>query len=139
MLIAHRSPLTRLHPMLQRLTIRDFVIVEHLELEFGAGFTVLTGETGAGKSILVDALLLAGERPEAAGRTFNIVDPEPVTQAAYLARAAVATGVDGIFLEVHPDPSCALCDGPNSLYMDSLPDLLEMLKKIDRIVKNGER
>ncbi|MCR6701105.1 MAG: NAD-dependent epimerase/dehydratase family protein [Dokdonella sp.] len=36
---------------------------------------------------VVDALLLAGERPEAAGRTFNIVDPEPVTQAAYLARA----------------------------------------------------
>ena len=59
--------------------------------------------------------------------------------AVYLARAAVATGVDGIFLEVHPDPECALCDGPNSLYMDSLPDLLEMLKKIDGIVKTGER
>jgi 2-dehydro-3-deoxyphosphooctonate aldolase (KDO 8-P synthase) len=59
--------------------------------------------------------------------------------AAYLARAAVATGVDGLFLEVHPDPPCALCDGPNSLYMDSLPDLLGMLKKIDEIVKTGER
>ena len=59
--------------------------------------------------------------------------------AVYLARAAVATGVDGLFLEVHPDPECALCDGPNSLYMDSLPDLLEMLKKIDGIVKTGER
>ena len=59
--------------------------------------------------------------------------------AAYLARAAVATGVDGLFLEVHPDPECALCDGPNSLYMDSLPELLGMLKKIDGIVKNGER
>jgi len=59
--------------------------------------------------------------------------------AAYLARAAVATGVDGLFLEVHPDPQCALCDGPNSLYMDSLPELLEMLKKIDGIVKTGER
>lgn len=59
--------------------------------------------------------------------------------AAYLARAAVATGVDGLFLEVHPDPECALCDGPNSLYMDSLPDLLGMLKKIDGIVKTGER
>ena len=44
--------------MLRSLTIRDFVIVEHLELEFGAGFTALTGETGAGKSILIDALLL---------------------------------------------------------------------------------
>jgi 2-dehydro-3-deoxyphosphooctonate aldolase (KDO 8-P synthase) len=59
--------------------------------------------------------------------------------AVYLARAAVATGVDGIFLEVHPDPECALCDGPNSLYMDSLPELLGMLKKIDGIVKTGER
>ena len=52
--------------MLQRLTIHDFVIVERLELEFGAGFTVLTGETGAGKSILIDALALAlGERADA--------------------------------------------------------------------------
>ncbi len=52
--------------MLRRLTIRDFVIVERLELEFGAGFTVLTGETGAGKSILIDALALAlGERADA--------------------------------------------------------------------------
>jgi len=52
--------------MLHRLTILDFVIVERLELEFGAGFTVLTGETGAGKSILIDALALAlGERADA--------------------------------------------------------------------------
>jgi len=59
--------------------------------------------------------------------------------AVYLARAAVATGIDGLFLEVHPDPECALCDGPNSLYLDSLPSLLEMLKKIDGIVKIAER
>jgi DNA repair protein RecN (Recombination protein N) len=45
--------------MLTHLHIRDFAIVEAVELEFGRGFTVLTGETGAGKSILVDALLLA--------------------------------------------------------------------------------
>jgi DNA repair protein RecN (Recombination protein N) len=45
--------------MLTHLQIRDFAIVEAVELEFGRGFTVLTGETGAGKSILVDALLLA--------------------------------------------------------------------------------
>lgn len=51
--------------MLRRLYIRDFVIVDRLELEFAAGFSALTGETGAGKSILIDALSLAlGERAE---------------------------------------------------------------------------
>ena len=52
--------------MLRRLTLRDFVIVAELEVELGAGFSVLTGETGAGKSILVDALQLAlGSRGDA--------------------------------------------------------------------------
>ncbi len=52
--------------MLRRLNLRDVVIVAELEVELGAGFTVLTGETGAGKSILVDALQLAlGGRAEA--------------------------------------------------------------------------
>jgi DNA repair protein RecN (Recombination protein N) len=51
--------------MLQSLSIRDFIIVNQLDLEFQAGFTVLTGETGAGKSILIDALSLAlGARGE---------------------------------------------------------------------------
>jgi DNA repair protein RecN (Recombination protein N) len=52
--------------MLLELRLRDFVIVDHLTLGFSAGFTVLTGETGAGKSILIDALGLAlGGRAEA--------------------------------------------------------------------------
>jgi DNA repair protein RecN (Recombination protein N) len=52
--------------MLRVLSVSDFVIAERVELELGAGFTVLTGETGAGKSILVDALeLLVGARAEA--------------------------------------------------------------------------
>ena len=53
--------------MLRALEIRDFVIVEHVSLELQAGFSVLTGETGAGKSILVDAIeLLVGGRADAA-------------------------------------------------------------------------
>ena len=53
--------------MLRRLSLRDVVIVAQLEIDFCAGFSVLTGETGAGKSILIDALQLAlGNRADAA-------------------------------------------------------------------------
>ena len=53
--------------MLRRLSLKDFVIVPALELDFAAGFSALTGETGAGKSILIDALQLAlGSRGDAA-------------------------------------------------------------------------
>ena len=51
--------------MLRLLSIRNFVVVDALDIEFGHGLTVLTGETGAGKSILLDALsLLLGDRFE---------------------------------------------------------------------------
>ncbi len=50
--------------------------------------------------------------------------------APILARAAVAAGADGIFLEVHTDPDRALCDGPNSLKINSLKKLLPQLKAI---------
>ena len=50
--------------------------------------------------------------------------------APVLARAAIAAGADGIFLEVHEDPDKALCDGPNSLPLDQLPGLLSQLKAI---------
>ncbi len=53
----------------------------------------------------------------------------------YLARAAVATGCDAIFLEVHECPERALCDGPNMISIRELPDLLSDIRKIDRIVR----
>ena len=54
--------------------------------------------------------------------------------APVLAKAAVATGVDGVFMEVHPDPDNALCDGPNSLRLDSLEALFSQLVRIREIV-----
>ncbi len=55
----------------------------------------------------------------------------------HLARAAAAVGIDGLFLEVHPDPEKALCDGPNMLSLDLLAGLLKEVKKIDEIVKKS--
>jgi 2-dehydro-3-deoxyphosphooctonate aldolase (KDO 8-P synthase) len=54
---------------------------------------------------------------------------------APLTRAAVATGVDALFMEVHACPDKALCDGPNMMSLDELPDLLRQAQEIDRIVK----
>lgn len=55
-----------------------------------------------------------------------------------MARAAVAAGVDGVFIEVHKDPECALCDGPNSLPLDDMRPLLEQLKAIrSALLSNG--
>lgn len=53
----------------------------------------------------------------------------------YLAKAAVAAGANGIFLEVHPDPDKALCDGPNSLALKETRSLVEVLIDIHHIVK----
>jgi 2-dehydro-3-deoxyphosphooctonate aldolase (KDO 8-P synthase) len=54
-----------------------------------------------------------------------------------LARAAVASGVAGLFMETHPDPSRALSDGPNAWPLPRLQSLLEVLVEIDRIVKRN--
>ena len=53
----------------------------------------------------------------------------------HLTRAAVAAGVDALFMEVHACPDKALCDGPNMLALDELPALLRQAQAIDRIVK----
>ena len=52
-----------------------------------------------------------------------------------LAQAAVATGIDGLFLEVHPQPEKALSDGPNMIRLSRVKELLEKLIKIDKVVK----
>lgn len=54
--------------------------------------------------------------------------------APVLAKAAVAAGADGVFMEVHSNPEEALCDGPNSLHLDTVEDLLTTLKAIKSVV-----
>ncbi|WP_026640410.1 3-deoxy-8-phosphooctulonate synthase [Bordetella petrii] len=54
-----------------------------------------------------------------------------------LARAAVAVGISGLFMETHPDPACALSDGPNAVPLDLMPGLLESLVEIDRVTKRN--
>ena len=54
---------------------------------------------------------------------------------SYLTRAAVAVGIDALFMEVHDNPPEALCDGPNMLYIDQLEDLLKDVLAIDNVIR----
>jgi len=73
------------------------------------------------------ALQKPGGRPDSAdGRG---------AQAAALARAGIAIGIAGLFVEAHPDPDKALCDGPSALRLDGLEDLLRQVQAIDEAVK----
>ncbi len=67
---------------------------------------------------------LPGAKGESSGGRGDMVWP--------LARAAMAVGVDGLFIETHPDPEKALCDGPTSLPLHQLPFLLKNIQKIFR-------
>ena len=86
--------------MLAALTVRDIVLIEQAALEFAPGLNVLTGETGAGKSILLDSLGLAiggrgraGVRPGAAqGSATAVFDPAPEPCLARLAGRAGHAG-----------------------------------------------
>jgi 2-dehydro-3-deoxyphosphooctonate aldolase (KDO 8-P synthase) len=55
--------------------------------------------------------------------------------APYLARAAVAVGIDGLFMEVHPTPDKALCDGPNMIPLSEVEDLLKTLIKLRKVIQ----
>lgn len=117
--------------MLVRLSIRDIVLIDSLDLDFGAGLTTLTGETGAGKSILLDSLLLAlGGRGDAAlvraGRAEGVVSaafelPEehpapvaaralgfPVEQELVLRRVQAADGRTRAFVNDQPATAQAM-------------------------------
>jgi 2-dehydro-3-deoxyphosphooctonate aldolase (KDO 8-P synthase) len=73
---------------------------------------------------------LPGGRGRSSGGQREFVAP--------LARAAIAAGADGIFLEIHPDPDSALCDGPNSLPFEHIEALLMTLSELHQVVIKRE-
>ncbi|HEX7155740.1 MAG TPA: DNA repair protein RecN [Burkholderiaceae bacterium] len=120
--------------MLLALSIRDFVIVDRLDLEFGPGFTVLTGETGAGKSILIDALLLAlGERADADVVREGAARAEVAAEfragpavAAWLAGAGLGTeGAESVLLRRTIDAG-----GRSRAFIDGSAATLAQLKEV---------
>jgi 2-dehydro-3-deoxyphosphooctonate aldolase (KDO 8-P synthase) len=74
------------------------------------------------------SLQLPGGQGSCSGGQREFADP--------LARAAVAVGVDGLFMEVHPEPDNALCDGPNMIKLDEVEKLLASVTAIDQLVKS---
>jgi DNA repair protein RecN (Recombination protein N) len=124
--------------MLQQLHIRDFAIVHKLELEFGAGLTVVTGETGAGKSIIIDALALAlGERAEAGVIRTGCTRAEVSAGFAVAPRHAAAT-----WLKEHDlfgDEECVLrrvveTDKPSKGYINGRPVPIQMLREFGELL-----
>jgi 2-dehydro-3-deoxyphosphooctonate aldolase (KDO 8-P synthase) len=77
------------------------------------------------------ALQMPGGRSESAGGRRE--------QAASLARSGMALGIAGLFVEAHPDPEKALCDGPSALPLSALRPYLEQMKALDELVKGFER
>ncbi len=95
-----------------------------------ADFRSLVVMRSFGYPVIFDAthsVQLPGAAGEHSGGQREFVAP--------LARAAVAVGIDGVFMEVHEDPEHALSDGPNSYPLDELPHLLDELKRIDDLMR----
>jgi DNA repair protein RecN (Recombination protein N) len=120
--------------MLTRLHVRDYALVHALELELRPGMTVLTGETGAGKSILIDALGLAlGERADATAiragaeraevaATFDLADAPEVR--AWLAAQDLGEGEECVVRRV------LVRDGRSRAYVNGSPVPLQSLQRL---------
>lgn len=125
--------------MLQSLSIRDFVIVSQLDLDFASRFTVLTGETGAGKSILIDALSLAlGARAEG-GVTRVGCDKAEISATFYVAQHAEAQ----LWLqqsELQAESGelvlrrVMYADGRSRAFVNGIPVTVQQLKEIGELL-----
>jgi 2-dehydro-3-deoxyphosphooctonate aldolase (KDO 8-P synthase) len=89
---------------------------------------------GLGCPVVLDvthSVQLPGGRGTCSGGQREFIPP--------LARAGVAVGVDALFMEVHPDPDQALCDGPNSLPLAQVPALWRDLKALHRFCREQQK
>jgi 2-dehydro-3-deoxyphosphooctonate aldolase (KDO 8-P synthase) len=87
---------------------------------------------GFGYPVVFDAthsVQLPGNAGTCSGGQREFIEP--------LARAALAAGANGLFMEVHPDPATALCDGPNSYPLDQVRPILSLLKEIHGLVRSS--
>ncbi len=124
--------------MLTSLHIRNFAIVDVLDLEFGAGLSVLTGETGAGKSILVDALALAlGERANNA----NLRDGEQRTEVSACFDVAARPQAINWLAEraLEPTEECVMrrvigTDGRSRAFINGSPVALQDLRALGELL-----
>lgn len=122
--------------MLVRLSIRDIVLIEALDLDFGRGLTTLTGETGAGKSILLDAFVLAlGGRGDASlvragceqGQVTAVFDLAPDHPAHLAAREFGLTSEDELVLR-----RVQAADGRTRAFVNDQPTTAQALRAIGR-------
>ncbi|CAG4892547.1 DNA repair protein RecN [Paraburkholderia gardini] len=131
--------------MLRHLSIRDFVIVAALDLEFDSGFTVFSGETGAGKSILIDALALTlGARADA-----NVVrtgESRADITAEFATHAQVEQWLDEQALSIEADPADAMhgstvmlrrvidSNGRSRAFINGTPATLTQLREVGEML-----
>ncbi|SCZ49541.1 DNA repair protein RecN [Thiohalomonas denitrificans] len=121
--------------MLTHLHIRDFAIVDQLELEFQSGMTVLTGETGAGKSILLDALgLTLGDRADSSFVRHGAERAEIIASFDVAGQALIADWLGGHQLEGEGG-ECLIrrtvgADGRSRGYINGRPAPVQLLKEL---------